>query len=139
MPIRLTAGATFPVPVEHTGNANHERSQRGGDIEQWQGLVVPMCKQKNGSQFLQSKIDEGPHEVRECIYKEIVAGPTADIVKDQFGNYVVQKLLKKGTKAQIKGLGAIVTKEAKCLAVHMYGCRVLQCSLEVLEQEDKTK
>ena len=106
----------------------------------WEVHIVGLCRQKSGAQFLQSKIESGTDEERQSIFEAIVSDPridARDIVSDQFGNYVVQKLLKRGTPVQRKGLGVKIIRDAVFLAVHMYGCRVLQCALDVLEEEDR--
>ena len=49
---------------------------------------------------------------------------------DVFGNYVIQKFFEFGTTEQKQTLAQRVRGHVLALALHMYGCRVIQKALE---------
>lgn len=59
--------------------------------------------------------------------------------EDAFGNFVVQKLLERGTDEQKKALADCFVNEVESVSRHKYGCRVIQKALQVLPTEDKLK
>ena len=56
---------------------------------------------------------------------------------DVFGNYIVQQFLTLGDDDIKSSIGSILKKRAISLSVHLYGCRVIQCGINNLSQEDR--
>ena len=54
---------------------------------------------------------------------------------DVFGNYVIQKFFEHGTPEQKRTLALRVKGNVLTLALHMYGCRVIQKALESIPPE----
>ncbi|EPR79006.1 Pumilio protein [Spraguea lophii 42_110] len=97
-------------------------------------VVNFICKDQDGSRFIQKKIDECSSQDRLWLYENI-KDDVWELSMDLFGNYVIQKLfesereIKKDILKKVKGriLG---------LSVHMYGCRVVQKILECSGSEE---
>ena len=54
-----------------------------------------------------------------------------ELMSDVFGNYVVQKILEKGTDEQKDSIAIAIRDRAVELSHHTYGCRIVQKALEV--------
>lgn len=52
---------------------------------------------------------------------------------DVFGNYVVQKFFEHGTQEHKKLLGDKLVTHVLSLSLQMYGCRVIQKAIEVID------
>jgi len=63
------------------------------------------------------------------IFSEILSAAYS-LMMDVFGNYVIQKFFEFGTTEQKQTLAQRVRGHVLALALHMYGCRVIQKALE---------
>lgn len=61
------------------------------------------------------------------------------LMTDVFGNYVVQKLFEYGTREQISALAAQLDGNVLSLSLQMYGCRVVQKTLESVSDEEQVR
>ena len=96
---------------------------------------MDFCHDQNGSRFIQQRLEVAGSAEKEAIMEEILTDLPALCI-DVFGNYVVQKLLEVGTpniKADITQKA--LTGKMKPMSMQMYGCRVVQKALEVLDEE----
>jgi len=57
------------------------------------------------------------------------------LMTDVFGNYVIQKFFEFGSQDQKQTLAQRVRGHVLALALHMYGCRVIQKALESITAE----
>ena len=57
---------------------------------------------------------------------------THKLMKDVFGNYVVQKMFEFGSNSQRKALFSVIKNHIITLSSDQYGCRVIQKALESL-------
>ena len=136
MPVGLSRHVCFPVSAPQPP-PRELNDIADGEIT-WRGCVPAMCRQKCGSQYLQALIDQGDPEIRGDMFCEVIEGSPLDIIRDQFGNYVVQKLLRRGAPHEVQQLGKIIVDNCLQLSVHMYGCRVLQSALDVISPLDRS-
>lgn len=90
----------------------------------------------HGSLFIQAKIERAKTEEKDVVFREI--HPNAlPLMKDVFGNYVLQKYFEHGDSFQKRALVNAMTGHAYELAKHTYGCRVIQTALSqvLVEQQ----
>lgn len=87
--------------------------------------IVEFSGDQSGSRFIQHKLETANSDEKEQVFKEIK--PNAlPLMKDVYGNYVVQKLFEHGSQVQKKILAGIMEGNVADLAIQMYGCRVVQ-------------
>ena len=128
------SGPTNPMLEEFRHNKSSASTWTVSDIR---GHVVDFCRDQNGSRFIQQRLEVAPPAEKDLVMEELLAASGGDglaaLCGDVFGNYVVQKLLEVGD-AKILGSiyeGALVGHMME-LSMQMYGCRVVQRSLERL-------
>jgi len=80
--------------------------------------------------------DNYPDEERDQIYEKAMPA-TVKLAGDVFGNFVVQKLLERGSEQQRKSLAAALKSDLLDLANHRYGCRVIQKAMQLLPADAK--
>ncbi|CAG8590302.1 540_t:CDS:2 [Acaulospora colombiana] len=73
----------------------HNAAQTSNDII---GHIVEFSTDQHGSRFIQQKFDSATQDERQTIFDEIVpAGHGLPLMRDVFGNYVIQKMLEYGS------------------------------------------
>lgn len=70
-------------------------------------LLPALCKEQLGCRFLQSKIETVPYYAEQCILP-YVCHMFIEIINDQFGNYLVQKILNFTGSETITSINSIV-------------------------------
>jgi len=80
---------------------------------------------------LQMKLGEGREDILDKIF-EAVLPETVKLAKDVFGNFVIQRLLEKGSSQQKSTLASKMSSEIVDLACNKYACRVIQKTLSEL-------
>jgi len=114
------------------------------DIKLTMADVLPRladaAKEQDGSRFLQWKLGSADcsDADREKIFERVLPA-TAALTKDTFGNFVVQKLLEKGTEDQRNALASEVKGKLMDIANHKYGCRVAQKLVQTLSNDVKVE
>ncbi|CAI0447689.1 unnamed protein product [Linum tenue] len=101
---------------------------------QVQGHVYLMAKDQNGCRFLQRIFDEGTSRDVVMIFDEIV-DHVVELSLNQFGNYVIQKMLDVCDEEQRLQIVFVLTKEPGQLvkiSLNTYGTRVVQKLVETL-------
>lgn len=88
-------------------------------------ICVAVCKDQDGSRFVQSRIDRWSQEEIDFFFNQIV-GASYDLSTNLFGNYVIQKIIpslgeEESFKLILQFFGHIFE-----LSLHVYGCRVIQ-------------
>lgn len=79
--------------------------------------------------FIQQKLEHASLTEKALIFSEILSAAYS-LMMDVFGNYVIQKFFEFGTTEQKQTLAQRVRGHVLALALHMYGCRVIQKALE---------
>ncbi len=59
-------------------------------------------------------------------------GFNCSLMRDVFGNYVIQKMLEHANQTQINLMFGVIQKQVAPLAFDQYGCRVIQKAIEVI-------
>ncbi|KAK3230865.1 hypothetical protein Dsin_002746 [Dipteronia sinensis] len=99
------------------------------------GCIYSMAKDQNGCRFLQRVFDEGTYLDVQIIFNEVI-GHVVELMMEQFGNYLVQKLLTVCSEEQRMQILLMVTKEPGQLVricLNTYGTRVVQKLIETLK------
>lgn len=78
-----------------------------------------------GSRWIQTKLESANSDEKEQVFTEICPNAVA-LMKDVFGNYVIQKLFEHGSQVQKRILGDKMKTQVVSLSVQMYACRVVQ-------------
>ncbi|XP_042430891.1 pumilio homolog 5-like isoform X1 [Zingiber officinale] len=105
----------------------HERSQI---ISKLSGKILQMCQHKFASNVVEKCIKYGNAEERDHLIKEII-GETEDsdnllvMMKDQFGNYVIQKILDSCTDKQREILVNRIKVHLQSLKKYTYGKHIV--------------
>ncbi|KAL1837507.1 hypothetical protein VTJ49DRAFT_3692 [Mycothermus thermophilus] len=147
MPFGFGAGAipTRPARDQDAGRAfrsplldefrNSPRSRKWELQDIW-GHIVEFCGDQHASRFIQSKLETANSDERARVFAEIEPN-TIQLMKDVFGNYVMQKLFEHGDQVQKRVLANAMKGKVVDLSTQMYGCRVVQKALEhvLVEQQ----
>jgi pumilio RNA-binding family len=122
-------------------NFANKTSQMGSlpDMEVLLLNAVDYCKDHSGSRIVQRKFEEGSEEDKDKIL-DVLLPHLYTLTKDVFGNYVIQKILEHSHLSKRKNL---IFKQLEGniheLSMHMYGCRVIQKAVEIIDLEDVKK
>jgi len=84
--------------------------------------------------FIQQKLEHASLTEKALIFNEILSAAYS-LMMDVFGNYVIQKFFEFGTTEQKQTLAQRVRGHVLALALHMYGCRVIQKALESIPSD----
>ncbi|KAI8539989.1 hypothetical protein RHMOL_Rhmol09G0225700 [Rhododendron molle] len=98
------------------------------ELSEISGHVVEFSADQYGSRFIQQKLETATSDEKNMVFHEIM--PQAlSLMTDVFGNYVIQK---------IRDLADQLTGHVLTLSLQMYGCRVIQKAIEVVDLDQKT-
>lgn len=89
------------------------------------GSIVEFCGDTHGSRLIQELIKKASSDDRDRVFQEIKDNAIA-LMKDVYGNYVIQMLFEYGTQMHKKALVMSMKGQIYELSVHIYGCRVIQ-------------
>jgi len=91
-------------------------------LEEVEGRIYLIAKDQHGCRFLQKKFDEGGPEDVQKIFHEII-GHITELMKDPFGNYLVQKLLEVCDESQRMEILRVVTMDGELvkISLNMHG------------------
>jgi len=112
----------------------HTRKTHPWTIHSIQHHIIEFCQDQNGSRFIQSRLDIDLPQETQIVFHEIVPHGIRTLRNDVFGNYVIQKLLERGTYVMKKQMKDCFVGEVVKLSLEMYGCRVVQKALETWEE-----
>ncbi|KAM0346468.1 hypothetical protein ACHAPU_005533 [Fusarium lateritium] len=100
------------------------------ELPQIYGHIVECSGHQDVSRFIQTKLQTANSEEKEIVFSEI--GENAvPLMKDVYGNYVMQKLMEHGSQAQKARLFEKMKGNIYDLSLNMYGCRVVQRVVEL--------
>ncbi|KAF3326422.1 pumilio 4-like protein [Carex littledalei] len=97
------------------------------------GYLYHMAKDQHGCRFLQHKFEQGKSQV-DLVFDEVV-DHAMELMVNQFGNYLMQKLLEVCDEEQRMRLVALVTEDPMKLvkvSLNVHGTRVVQKLIETL-------
>ena len=97
--------------------------------------IFPLAKDQAGCRFLQEKIDKDPINTTSSFYKAILPY-VLPLVKDPFGNYLIQKLCSNLSPIQIKKFLEIMTPTILDIGSNSHGTRVIQNIINYLNTPD---
>mmetsp|Transcript_118071 Transcript_118071/g.329119 ORF Transcript_118071/g.329119 Transcript_118071/m.329119 type:complete len:543 (-) Transcript_118071:119-1747(-) len=133
-----------PVATEDSspgcGEALSEVRRHGTQCELTLDQVLPevsrFARDRDGSQFLQSRLNEATEEDRRAVF-EALQHEAAALSSNAFGSVVVQKLFELGTPTQRKALAEELRTQLLKYANDAYGCRVLQAAIQHVPRESQ--
>ncbi|KAF9619597.1 hypothetical protein IFM89_007918 [Coptis chinensis] len=108
-------------------------------LEELRGRMASVAKDQHGGRFLQKKIEGGRKEDIDLIFSEI-KDHLGVLMVDQFGNYLVQKLLDACNGEQRNDIVIALTRRENVLVkicCDMHGTRAVQKLLERLTSENQ--
>lgn len=107
-------------------------------IEEVVGQVIQVAQDQNGCRFLQRKFDEGGAQTIAYVFPEILENVTS-LMKDPFGNYLIQKLLDRCSEEQrTEVVKAVAEKgELVTIALSTHGTRAVQKLIETLTSKEQ--
>ena len=86
-----------------------------------------LCMHIYGCRVIQRILEHCPKVYTDMVYDHIVGNYVADLSKDQFGNYVIQLILEKGTrKEDKKAISLSLLGDVRILSVHIYSSNVVE-------------
>ena len=101
------------------------KSSRRYDLKDIYNHVVEFSGDQHGSRFIQTKLETANSDEKDQVFREIEPNAT-QLMKDVFGNYVVQKFFEHGNQVQKKVLAEKMKGRVMDLSVQVYACRVVQ-------------
>lgn len=109
-------------------------------IEEVVGQVIQVAQDQNGCRFLQRKFDEGGSQAISKVFSEIISS-IIPLMKDPFGNYLIQKLLDRCSESQRTEVVKAVAEggELISIALSTHGTRAVQKLIETLTTEEQRK
>lgn len=91
--------------------------------------VCEFSQDRDGSKFIQRKLDEAPDHRKSTIFNEIHANLHV-LMLHRFANFVVQKFFTIGNADQCLKLYEHIKANFLALSLDKYGCRVVQKAIE---------
>eukprot|EP00658_Telonema_sp_P-2_P076137 TRINITY_DN6618_c0_g1_i3.p1 TRINITY_DN6618_c0_g1~~TRINITY_DN6618_c0_g1_i3.p1 ORF type:complete len:666 (-),score=132.92 TRINITY_DN6618_c0_g1_i3:499-2496(-) len=107
------------------------------ELSRIQKQVLQLSRDQYGSRFIQHKLENNASTQDKYMVFEEVLSQTIALSKDVFGNYVIQKLLQHGDPNIVEQLVQQLLPETLDLALHMYGCRVVQRAVELCNDNSR--
>lgn len=108
-------------------------------LEQVLPQAIEFAADQHGSRFLQTKMEESTDAAEKLAAYEAILPQTKLLSKDQFGNFVIQKLFDIGTTDQKRRLADHLEGDVLALAQDQHGCRVIQKAIQLLPRDAQTK
>ena len=96
--------------------------------------ITPLAKDQAGCRFLQEKLEKDPNAIN-SFYKTILPS-ILSIIKDPFGNYLIQKICNYLDEERIKKLIEIISPNILDIGSNSHGTRVIQHLVNFLNNKD---
>jgi len=101
------------------------KSNKRYELKSIYGHIVEFSGDQHGSRFIQEKLETANSDEKDQVFREIE--PNAQqLMRDVFGNYVIQKFFEHGNQLQKKILAGVMKGKVVDLSLQMYACRVVQ-------------
>ncbi|KAK6065758.1 hypothetical protein SCUP234_12433 [Seiridium cupressi] len=101
------------------------RSNRRFELKDIYSYVVEFSGDQHGSRFIQEKLQNANSDEKDQVFQEIKTN-ALPLMKDVFGNYVIQKFFEHGSQIQKTILAREMNGKVAELSTQMYACRVVQ-------------
>ncbi len=111
-----------PLLEEFRSNA---KTNKRYELREIYDHIVEFSGDQHGSRFIQQKLETANSEEKERVFLEILPN-SIQLMKDVFGNYVIQKFFEHGTQHQKTILAEQMKGQMLTLSLQTYGCRVVQ-------------
>lgn len=98
------------------------------EISDLKGYIIKLSRDQNGSRCIQQKLSSCSMEEKLIVYEEI-KNEIENLIKDVFGNYIIQKLIELGNLTIKNEIISLILQKTKEFSFDTYGCRVVQCSI----------
>ncbi|KAJ3315760.1 hypothetical protein HDU76_002112, partial [Blyttiomyces sp. JEL0837] len=107
-------------------------------MSQYQALVDKIVRSNDqpASLILQQKLKITSDENRETLI-EVIKAQALPLIKNRFGNFLVQRCLEVGEKSQVRSLASTIFGNAIFLSCDRFGCHVVQKALELCDDDIK--
>ncbi|CAM6011016.1 unnamed protein product [Sphagnum balticum] len=137
-PLHGTKAVSHNTPVAVKEASRSTQPPKYTTLEEVEGHIYLIAKDQHGCRFLQKKFDEGGPEDVEKIFHEIISHIT-ELMKDPFGNYLVQKLLEVCDEKQRMEILRSVTMDGELvrISLNMHGTRAVQKLIETLKSPEQ--
>ncbi|KAF4959422.1 hypothetical protein FSARC_10727 [Fusarium sarcochroum] len=109
--------------------SNNSRSNRKYELKDIYTHIVEFSGDQGASRFIQAKLDTANSDEKEQVFSEISTN-ALPLMKDVFGNYVLQKMFEHGNQAQKTFLVGKMKGNMGDLSASNYGCRVVQKAMD---------
>lgn len=119
------------MPYEMDYHAGYPRKDRHFDAAEMLPVLNKMSRDRNGSRSVQNWIEGAADEDKEVIFQELMKEGLS-LIKDQFGNYVFQKIFEVGINKHKKKILELIRGKVCELSYNTFGCRVIQKALEYI-------
>ncbi|KAK4123182.1 ARM repeat-containing protein [Parathielavia appendiculata] len=116
----------------------HSPKSRRWELKDIWGHIVEFSGDQQASRFIQLKLETANSDERDQVFAEI-APNALQLMKDVFGNYVMQKLFEYGDQVQKKVLANAMRGRIVDLSMQPYSCRVVQKALQHVLVEQQTE
>lgn len=107
-------------------------------IQNNQLCCVQICKEQEGSRYIQDKLDLWTQSDVEIFFETIIES-FVDLSTNVFGNYVVQKIIKQLNETQLVEIFYKIYEHIGTMSLNIYGCRVIQIFLELCKKYELTQ
>ncbi|KAK4476992.1 hypothetical protein RD792_016193, partial [Penstemon davidsonii] len=126
----------------HNGYLNRSRHRRSySSLEDLRGRILFVAKDQEGCRFLQKTFEDGKPEEIYMIYLEL-KDHIRELMVDQFGNYLIQKIFEVCSEEQMNQLLMMVVKDERSLVSichDSHGTRAMQKMIETLTTREQRK
>ncbi|KAK4041057.1 armadillo-type protein [Parachaetomium inaequale] len=116
----------------------HSPKSRRWELKDIWTHIVEFSGDQQASRFIQQKLETANSDERDQVFAEIEPN-AVQLMKDVFGNYVMQKLFEYGDQVQKKVLANAMKGKVVDLSMQPYACRVVQKALEHVLVEQQTE
>jgi hypothetical protein len=90
------------------------------------GKIMELSRDPYGCRVVQKALEAASHPGKISIADEIRVGGTLELIKDQSGNHVIQKLIERLPVQDIIFISESMSGNMHSISIHLYGCRVAQ-------------
>ncbi|KAJ3450885.1 mateRNAl protein pumilio [Anaeramoeba flamelloides] len=105
-------------------------------LSQLYNELIAFCTDQLGSRFIQLKLENSSTNEKKSFWA--IISPKAEyLLKNVFGNYVIQKICGVGLPEHIKEIINIIKGNVYQLSIDIYACRVVQKAFEEAKYEEK--
>ncbi|EAQ91342.1 hypothetical protein CHGG_03277 [Chaetomium globosum CBS 148.51] len=116
----------------------HSPKSKKWELKDIWSHVVEFSGDQQASRFIQQKLETANSDERDQVFAEIEPN-AVQLMKDVFGNYVMQKLFEYGDQVQKKVLANAMKGKVVDLSMQPYACRVVQKAFEHILVDQQTE